>query len=495
MSGDESEESTNQVAVVAKTEASGTSSSSTSSAEHVGVEATKPDPEKEHSDDNVSNSDSESNNEDGNDSDILIDEAKDKDEEEDEEITTEPTKPDSDKEDDNVSNSDNESKDGDTDDSDGDDAENKEEEDEAKDQDEVKASAEPTDEFGRPLSAYEIMRLERIKRNQAYLAKLGLEADSNSGKKGFLLAPNEKKAAKKKKKEVVVQRRTSVGRRTKAKKVDYTEKKIKQKIDLLSKQEKTSEKKEKTEKQKTKDNSVPLFIYREFRNMEVSRRQNMRTAEKLVRSAELQMRMANREVESLQRKDRRLRDRETRDVLIPIVQEIEKRRIDIIKALRRIDGPEKQQISKEELRNQAAERLSEAEKRFPEAAQEAELSLARMLIERLPPFQNVENNNMKVKSGKNNKKAKGKNAENSKDPSPDQKAKVVTVPVLPANLDLEGLRKIEEGLKVRVQKSRNVGGPVTAKFAGAVQRKWLDGDGPTAASFNEYVPQVGDTVL
>jgi hypothetical protein len=175
--------------------------------------------------------------------------------------------------------------------------------------------------------------------------------------------------------------------------------------------------------------------------------------------------------------------------LIPIVHQIDKRRVDIIKALRRIE-PEKQQISNEELRNQAAERLSEAEKRFPEAAQEAELSLARMFIERLPPFQNVENNNMKVKSAKS-KKSKGKNA----DPSPDQEAKAVTVPVLPANLDVEALRKVEEGLKVRVQKSRNVGGPITANFAGAVQRKWLDGDGPIAASFNEYVPQVGDTVL
>jgi hypothetical protein len=201
------------------------------------------------------------------------------------------------------------------------------------------------------------------------------------------------------------------------------------------------------------------------------------------------MRMANREVESLQRKERRLRDRETRDMLIPIVRQIDKRRVGIIKALRRIE-PEKQQISNEELRNQAAKRLSEAEKRFPEAAQEAELSLARMFIERLPPFQNVENNNMKVKSAKS-KKSKGKNA----DPSPDQEAKAVTVPVLPANLDVEALRKVEEGLKVRVQKSRNVGGPITANFAGAVQRKWLDGDGPIAASFNEYVPQVGDTVL
>ena len=72
------------------------------------------------------------------------------------------------------------------------------------------------------------------------------------------------------------------------------------------------------------------------------------------------------------------------------------------------------------------------------------------------------------------------------------------------NLDLEELQQAAQNLKVRVQKARNVGGPVTATFASSVNRKWLEqGVGPNnndapiavAASYNEYVPQVGDVVL
>ena len=409
----------------------------------------------------------------------------------------EPRKPDSDEEDESDNDGDgdsgNESIDQEQNGSNEDDVEDEENEVES---DEEKAPAAAlTDEFGRPLSAYEIMRLERIKRNQAYLAKLGLESDSTNGMKRTLLAPHEdemkkKKAAKKRmKKEVVVHRRTSVGRRTKAKKIDYTEKKVKQKNDVLPKEQKKSAKKEKSEKRKKKETSLPLFIYREFKNMEVSRRQNVRTAEKLVRSAQLEIRRAEKEIETLQRRERRLRERETRDALVPVVHEIEKRRVDIIKALRGIAGQAKTEISKEEQRKQAMKKLKVAENRFPQALQETERSLGRMLLERLPPFQNVENEKPSKKGGKK-KKAKGKKFEIDKEPFLDEQTKA-----LPDNLNLEELQKVEEGLKVRVQKARNVGGPVTTKFAGAVQRKWLDGDGPVAASFNEYVPQVGDTVL
>ena len=67
------------------------------------------------------------------------------------------------------------------------------------------------------------------------------------------------------------------------------------------------------------------------------------------------------------------------------------------------------------------------------------------------------------------------------------------------NLDLvEELRQAAQNLKIRIQKARNVGGPVTITFASSVNRKWLDNkDAPIAiaASYNEYVPRMGDVVL
>ena len=66
------------------------------------------------------------------------------------------------------------------------------------------------------------------------------------------------------------------------------------------------------------------------------------------------------------------------------------------------------------------------------------------------------------------------------------------------NLDLEELRQAAQNLKIRIQKARNVGEPVTTTFASSVNRKWLDNkDAPIAiaASYNEYVPRVGDVVL
>jgi hypothetical protein len=369
------------------------------------------------------------------------------------------------------------------------------EEKEGMESDEEKAPvAELTDEFGRPLSAYEIMRLERIKRNKAYLAKLGLEGDPMNGKKGTLLVSDKddmkkKIAAKKKRqKEVVVHRRTSVGRRTKTKKIDYTEKKVKQQADMLLKEEKLIAKKKKSEKPK-KEDSLPLFIYREFKNMKVNRKQNVRTAERLERLAEVAVRLASRETETLRKKNRRLEERETRDLLVPVVHEIEKRRVDIIKALKGISGLAITKSSEEEQREQAVKVLEEAKIRFPEALQEIERSLGQMLLERLPPFQIVENKKC-TKKGPKIKKANGKK---KKETILDDQQKATLK--LPANLNLEELHKVEEGLKVRVQKARNVGGPVTTKFADAVQRKWLNGDGPTAASFYEFIPQVGDTVL
>lgn len=350
------------------------------------------------------------------------------------------------------------------------------------------------DEYGRPLSAYEIMRLERIKRNQAYLAKLGLESDATSGKKGTLLSRHEeemrkKKASRQRKSEIFVERRTSVGRRSKAKKVDYTDKSMKWKADVEPKEKKSKAENPKVGEKHKRVDSLPLFIYREFNNMRVTRRQNVKTTEKLLRLAEIEYRIANRELEIAQRKERRFRERETRDVLLPIVRDVERRRVDIIKALKKIDEGRKKRPNPVDLKKEMAKKVDEANTKFPEAVHEALRSLGKMMFDRVPESERLGRGKESTKK----KKAglQGNDGELSDEASEGNKEKAT----LPLNIDLDELRKIEQSEKVRVQRMRNVGGPVTEKLAKAVQRKWLEGDGPVGACFNEYVPQAGDTVL
>jgi hypothetical protein len=366
----------------------------------------------------------------------------------------------------------------------------------------------PTDEYGRPLSAYEIMRLERIKRNQAYLAKLGLEADVKTGKSKTLLGDEApKKPRPKKKTEVQVLRRSSVSRRTKTKDIDYTEKTVKRKEDILTKTEKKKKvpkpKKVKSEKQQKREDRLPLFIYREFKRIETTRNKNLHTAEKLNRKAENEVRMTQRSLDALERKTKRLRERETRNDMLPIVHEIDKRKSDIIRGLKKVDKSVKHGLmSEEERRVEITKEVEEARMRFPEAIREVEAELGQMLLERLPPIvlEDVSNEG----GGKKSKSKKGKKQTDADGESEDVgvgvggakgESKAVSVSAVPMNLDLEELRKVEQNLKVRVQKARNVGGPVTLKLAAAVNRKWLENDAPVAASYNEYVPQVGDIVL
>ena len=365
-----------------------------------------------------------------------------------------------------------------------------EQEEEEEENEENSQSEVPTDEFGRPLSAYEIMRLERIKRNQSYLARLGLEKE---GKTSSLLAPHKekmkKKKPKKKKETVVLPRRSSVGRRTKAKAIDYKEKSVKSKDDLLPAAERKKEpKKEKA--RKTKEH-LPLYLYEEFRNMETTRNRNLRTCEKLSRAAEKEVRIATNQLERLQAKEKRAMEKLTRDEIAPMVNQIDKRRKDIIKTLRKIDGLMEKEMTLDEKQQKAEETLAQVQEKFPKLLQDAKESLGQTLLERLPPLSQQASNSKKLKITIKKKKKKGAFEEEKKNTEEDNSSKLS----LPDGIDLEEIRKAEEAIKVRVQKTRNVGGPVTKDLANSVLRKWLDVDTAVAANSVEYLPQVGDVVL
>jgi hypothetical protein len=372
-------------------------------------------------------------------------------------------------------------------------------------------SSEPTDEFGRPLSAYEILRLERIKRNQAYLAKLGLEADAKTGKSKTLLGDEVPKKPKRKPKEKIefhIQRRSRSARKTKSKEIDYTEKPVKQRADLLpgkSKQPKEKKepkpKKPKSEKQQKREDRLPLFLYQEFRRIATTRNKNLRTAEKLNRAAENEVRIARRTVDNLARRYAKKKERESRSDLLPIVQDVDKNKSKIAKTLVKMDKSIESGLkTKEEWRIDMARDLEKARERFPIAIREAETKLGKVLLERLPSsmFKKLSDEiNGKNKKSKNRKKTDANGETDDVKMSEKGKAQSLSTSAssLPPNLDLDELKKVEDALKVRVQKTRNVGGPVTTKLAASVNRKWLENDVPVAASHNEYVPQVGDIVL
>jgi hypothetical protein len=112
------------------------------------------------------------------------------------------------------------------DDDDDDDDENNQNDDEDEDEDDENSNASSSKpetpikaEDGRPLSEYEILRLERMKRNREYLSQLGLETNKDHDKNH----PLKKQKPVRPKKEVVVIRRSSISRRTKMQPIRYVE--------------------------------------------------------------------------------------------------------------------------------------------------------------------------------------------------------------------------------------------------------------------------------
>ncbi len=428
---------------------------------------------------------------------------------------------------------------------DDDDGDSKEESDEDEKQ--------PTDEYGRPLSAYEIMRLERIKRNKAKLAQLGLE--QNGGKRsGTLLGEHEEnmrkrkalKKKEKKEKEVIVMRR-SMSRRTKGKNINYSEPTVaefklppsERKKDKSNDKPEEKEMDEKTKaamldkkaRKEKRENRVPLFIYQELKQVEKTRRHAVRTAEKLVRASEKEMRIIKRQVDAIGRREKQRKEKKELKAFGPVINEIDRGRVQLIKTLRKIDNNSKERrMTVEEWKCARERNIASAQEKFPTLMKEAEQTLGQALLDRLPPFEEIEQNgNPKIKGsggtdapkkkGKiknapstSKKKAKASNGKkgeittssknsNSVGESSDTTGANHSAPQvsIPGNLDFEKLRESADRSKRRdsskITKTRNVGGPVTNSLGATVQRKWLESDGPVAPTLNEYAPQAGDTVL
>lgn len=392
-----------------------------------------------------------------------------------------------------------------------------------------------TDEYGRELSAYEIMRLERIRRNQAYLAQLGLEEGKSNVTQSIQREKEEKKKERQKKKEmmedVVIERRQSRARKSKAKEVDYSGDFLKG----IFKQQQPKEKKVKKEggevektrrKEKKRSEMVPRFIYREFEHIKKCRNKAVANGKRLVKAAELECRIARRKVDKHQQQMKRKMEREerqmtlhTKKLLQPIVEEIDSRRGELLKAKKDFDAWVEMSSKKSNVDHEVMmKQVEDAKIKFPLALQRNEHELGLLLRARLMPQRedNIVDSLSPLKKRKKKKKfgdydeVEEKKIENSAV----ENANAATTTATKTSSSCMNNSKIKDSdkkvssistdndetnatMKKSTQvKARNVGGPVTPAFASSVQRKWLERDTPIPADIStSLVPQVGDVVL
>lgn len=156
-----------------------------------------------------------------------------------------------------------------------------------------------TTEDGHQLSAYELQRLERIRRNKEYLASLGLEKNKPW--------PQKPQPARKKRDSVKLARRSSLSRTTKAKPISYSENPTPrwQKAtsgDASATQSVTSET---PPQRKKKQPRMERFIYDEFKRIEAAVKRSFKIANRNMREADIAYRYASKEAERYERKHKR----------------------------------------------------------------------------------------------------------------------------------------------------------------------------------------------
>ena len=147
------------------------------------------------------------------------------------------------------------------------------------------------------LSDYEKLRLERIRRNQEYLSRLGLEEQKNN------LRP-QKRARKKKDdsaapEETTQQRKASLRRKTEQ--VRYSDVSMRE---ILGRKPRTSEAQPRKPKPEREiQHRMERFIYREFQRIQAERNTALKQIEQLIRRAEKESAFWKRIIEQQESRD------------------------------------------------------------------------------------------------------------------------------------------------------------------------------------------------
>jgi len=150
---------------------------------------------------------------------------------------------------------------------------------------------------GRVLSAYEVQRLERVRRNQEYLLRLGLERQGED---------TIRRRKRRKQKSSPVEKRESLRAR---KAVDYSEPSttiasIVRDTTMPEVQRKQKQKPKDRQEKKT-ENRMERFVYREFKSIQAHKNQVVRQAEKDLKSAKREMKYWSKLTEKQEFKERR----------------------------------------------------------------------------------------------------------------------------------------------------------------------------------------------
>jgi hypothetical protein len=210
---------------------------------------------------------------------------------------------------------------------------------------------------GRQLSEYELLRIERIKRNKEYLSALGLEgASANGGVKA-----SSKPVKRKRKKVSPSQKRSSLSRRTKES-VTYTEPPagVASLIRTVNKKEQEQRKDgppKPPSERKTKDpvDRLEKFVFLEFKSIKAHKRQVLNQAEKNLGKASKEVKFWKKRAEVFERRQQRKLDRKLEQAKITkrlederrqlgggtakeLLQDIDNRMPDILSAIARYDA-------------------------------------------------------------------------------------------------------------------------------------------------------------
>ena len=245
------------------------------------------------------------------------------------------------------------------------------EDDEGKEESESKSEAYVTED-GRTLSEYEIQRLERIKRNRAYLAQLGLAGKDGGGVLGKKKKKERPRKAATDEKPVI----RRVSRRSRVKTVTYTEpsasvrdllrvadkKATNAPVDLkLTSPEKADMGTQEVEppkqpppsnkpKKRSVNDRQEQFVYLEFLSIRSSKNQSLRQAKQNVRTAEKEVKYWHKLVQRWERRKQRQseaqRQRQTEvreraelggNSIKEVLQEIDSRMPEIAETVKRYD--------------------------------------------------------------------------------------------------------------------------------------------------------------
>ena len=351
------------------------------------------------------------------------------------------------------------------------------------------------------MSSYELLRLERIRRNQAKLAQLGLFKSDNKQGSTFLspLIAQSKKRKKKNPSERYAHTPIKKSRRER-RSINYAE----------NKTSKPDGRNESQEKKKVRRDRIPRFIYDEFFRLKKERTLKLKNAEKQKKEAEKELRYARKLFKSYQMKEEK-RAKEKRKAEC---EEIKKIQFSILEKKSELKSMrDTLQLQENQLLADKLEELNKVTNLIDKIRQlldEKETTLMNLLnleyqTYKLPMKQL---RGMKVSELSHsalfvgNKQKVGKlctSKENRDDQSSEHNPNSVVLKVaLRANNGfpqiITPISKFHECRAARLV--RNVGGPIELKFTHKVERSWLECDTAVPPSPEHFfVPQVGDTVL